>query len=119
MVFSSLRFVLRPRRFVPMTRGFSTRRVVKVLISGGGYGGLSTALNLMKIPSGKPQLSCPLPPPEMDWSPQTPPQIVLIDERDGICRSLAHLKPPSPLRYLRNTENGRSFDGRATGPDKR
>jgi cation diffusion facilitator CzcD-associated flavoprotein CzcO len=89
MVSSSLRFFIRPRRLLPMTRGFSTHRAANVLIVGGGYGGLSTALNLMKLGSGKPQLSCPLPPPELNWAPQTPPQIVLIDERDGICRSFA------------------------------
>ncbi|USP74636.1 hypothetical protein yc1106_01910 [Curvularia clavata] len=67
-----------------MTRNLCKPRPAKVLIIGGGYGGLSTAVNLVNLGLGKPQLSGSVSVPELDRKPQTTPEITLIDERDGI-----------------------------------
>lgn len=77
---------LRCRTFT-MTRNLCKPRPAKVLIIGGGYGGLSTAVNLVNLGLGKPQLSGSVSVPELDRKPQTTPEITLIDERDGICKS--------------------------------
>lgn len=98
-----------------MARAFSTHRAANILVIGGGYGGLSAALNLLRLGSGKSQLSCPLPPPELDWAPPTPPQIHLIDERDGICMST---KKALVILYVHDANTDRPFDGSTLGPNK-
>jgi hypothetical protein len=117
MIPSTLRYFVPHRRLASMAPAFSTCRPANVLIIGGGYGGLSAAVNLVNLSSGKPQLSCPLPPPELGWAPQTTPQVVLIDQRDGICKHPA-MYSSFNIHCLRDTDRNRSLNGRATGTNK-
>lgn len=100
MLFTSPRLALRlaGSRFHPIstatwtpTRQFASAPMPlsrpRVLVVGGGYGGLSTVVNILNLSAGKPQLPSPVPLPELNAQPKQPPEITLLDERDGICRS--------------------------------
>lgn len=58
-----------------------------ILVVGAAYSGLYAVLNLLNICDGKPHF-----PSVMNLSPirkpDVPPQITIVDERDGICKNL-------------------------------
>ena len=60
-------------------------RSFRVLVVGAAYGGLSTVTNILNLSSGCKQLSFPVAPPELETIPKLRPEIVILDERDGIC----------------------------------
>jgi len=57
----------------------------RILIVGAAYGGLYAALNLLNIFDGKPHF-----PSMMKLTPvsvpEVLPQIIILDERDGVCK---------------------------------
>jgi hypothetical protein len=66
---------------------------LKVLVIGGSYGGLSTALNLLDLCNGRSARS-QMGPPSTDQPVKIPVEITMVDERDGYC------KRPRPARCI-------------------
>jgi len=60
---------------------------VKVLIAGGSYAGLAVAVNLLDLHQGIPPRMAPEPYPIEDQWPQVRFDVVIVDERDGLCKS--------------------------------
>jgi NADH dehydrogenase, FAD-containing subunit len=70
----------------------------RLLVLGGGYGGLSVALNLQDLCRGQAPRCGPAPEegaPVVE-RPRFEVEIVIVDERDGFCTSLS---PPSTQVY--------------------
>lgn len=57
----------------------------RILVLGGGYGGLSAALNLHDLCSGRAARMAAQEAP----GPRIPVEITIVDERDGYCSSLS------------------------------
>jgi len=58
---------------------------VKVLVIGGCYGGLATALNLLDLCHGRPARFSGAQSPAPELGPTLRVEIKIVDERDGYC----------------------------------
>jgi hypothetical protein len=61
------------------------QKPVKVLVIGGCYGGLATALNLLDLCHGRPARFSGAQSPAQELRPTLPVDIKIVDERDGYC----------------------------------
>jgi hypothetical protein len=77
-------------RFLKAMTTFSTQLSTgfRVLVVGAAYGGLSTVTNILNLSSGCKQLNSPVAVAELETVPKHRPEIVILDERDGICMRL-------------------------------
>jgi hypothetical protein len=58
----------------------------RILVLGGSYGGLSAALNLYDLCSGKQSRATLHTPVAGSPGPRIPVEITIVDERDGYCK---------------------------------
>lgn len=70
----------------------SVESLVRVLVVGGSYGGLATALNLLDLSQGKAARfsagQTASDPVTLKAPTSTPVQVTIVDERDGYCKKI-------------------------------